>query len=79
MALYEALGYETMKAGGSLGKWDFHAWTGTDAVYVQVKTGRWAGTEEMEAIREAVVPRGARKLVHRWMPHKRLPDIKEVD
>ena len=78
MALFEALGYQTMRSAASLSTWDFHAWCGTEGVYVQVKTGRWPGSAEMEVIKEAVVPPGSRRLVHRWMPRKRLPDVKEV-
>ena len=78
MALFEALGYETMRSAASRSTWDFHAWTASEGVYVQVKTGRWPGAAEMEMIKEAVVPPGCRKLVYRWMPHKRLPDVKEV-
>ncbi len=78
MALYEALGYETVRAGASLGTWDWIGWNNTDIVFCQVKTGRWPRSTEMEAIKEAVVPPNGRKIVHRWMPRKRLPDIKEV-
>ena len=78
MALFEDLGYETIRSAASLSVWDFHAWNRNEGVYVQVKTGRWPGSAEMEVIKEAVVPTGSRKLVHRWMPRKRRPDSKEV-
>ncbi len=78
MRLYEALGYETLRAGASLGTWDFLACNRTEVIFCQVKTGRYPGSVEMEAIREAMVPVNGRKIIHRWMPRRLLPDVKEV-
>lgn len=78
MAFYELQGYETMRSAASLSKWDFHAWTKHDSIYCQVKTRDWPGTNESEILKEAIVPPGARKIIHRWRDRQRLPDIKEV-
>lgn len=50
----------------------------TDIVLVQVKTGRWPGSEEMSVLAEFSAPPNARKLVHRWMPRQRIPDVREL-
>ena len=78
MALYERRGYTTVRAGASLGTWDWVGWNEREFIFCQVKTSRWPGTAEMETIKEAVVPPNGRKLVHRWMPRQREPDEKEV-
>ena len=78
MALYETLGYETLRSAASLSTWDFVAWNNTEVVFCQVKTSRWPGSNEMEIIKEAVVPPNGRKVVHRWMPRKHAPDVKEI-
>lgn len=78
MAIFEAAGYQTMRSAASEGPFDYHAWNGVHGVYVQVKTGRWPGSVEMEVLKACQVPPGSVKLVHRWMPRRRLPDIKEV-
>ena len=76
--LYEDLGYSTMRSARSAGVFDFHAWNAFHGVYVQVKTGRWPGTSEMDILREEHIPPGCQKIVHRWMPHRHRPDVKEV-
>ena len=78
MALYETLGYSTIRSAASLGPWDWIAWNKHEIVFGQTKTGRWPGIPEMEIIQEAMVPPHARKVVHRWMPGKHKPDVREV-
>ena len=78
MALYETLGYEVIRSAASLGVWDWIAWNKHELVFGQTKTGRWPGTDEMEAIELAVVPPNSRKVIHRWMPKKHKPDVREV-
>lgn len=76
--ILEAAGYRCTRSAASLGEWDIVGIGTTDTVLVQVKTGRWPGSEEMEALTLFPVPPNCRKLVHRWMPRKRLPDVREI-
>jgi hypothetical protein len=78
MAYYERQGYLTMRSAASLSPWDFIAWTETDIIYCQVRSSRWPGSKEMEILQETMIPAWGRKVVHRWMPRKREPDIKGV-
>lgn len=71
-------GYRCCKSGGSLGVWDVIGVSHFDVVLVQVKTGRWPGTREMEAIRDFPIPDGVRKLLHRWMPRKKDPESRWI-
>jgi hypothetical protein len=68
-----------MKAGASLGVFDIVAIGSQDIVLCQVKSNRWPGSEEMEAIKLFVCPKNARKLVHRWDTFARLPKVKEIE
>lgn len=76
--LLEASGYVCMRAGASLGVWDVIGIGPVDIVLVQVKSNRWPGTEEMERLALFPAPGWARKLVHRWDDHKRLPKVKTL-
>jgi hypothetical protein len=76
--LLEAAGYAVTRAAASLGAWDLVAIGSTDIVLVQVKTRDWPGTVESETLELSPVPPGARKLIHRWRDHQRLPDVKEL-
>lgn len=78
MQIFESLGYETLRSAASLSIWDFHAWNRNEGVYVQVRTRDWPGLSEMELYRDAVVPKGSRKIIHRWRDRQKLPDVKEV-
>lgn len=78
IAVLEAAGYRCTRSAASLGEWDIVGIGTTDVVLVQTKTGRWPGTEEMEMLALFPVPPNCRKLVHRWMPRQRLPDVKEL-
>lgn len=78
IALLEADGYQCTRAAGSLGAWDIVGIGSVDIVLVQVKTGRWPGTVEMETMKLFPVPANCRKLVHRWEERKRMPLVKEV-
>ena len=77
-ALLEAAGYGVTRSGGSLGVWDLIGLSATEVVCVQVKTRDWPGRVEMRAIREAIVPPNARKLIHRWRKGARAPGVREV-
>lgn len=76
--LLEAAGYSCTRAAASLGVWDVIGVSATDIVLVQVKSNDWAGTVEMESMREFKAPANARKLVHRWRDGARQPDVREV-
>jgi len=76
--LFEAAGYKCMKAGASLGVFDVIGIGSIDIVLVQVKSNRWPGTVEMEAIELFQCPSNARKLVHRWDDRQRLPQVREI-
>ena len=78
IALLEAAGYSCMKAGASLGVFDIIAIGSQDIVLCQVKSGRWPGSVEMEAIQLFKAPTNARKLVHRWDDYARVPLVKEL-
>lgn len=77
--LLESLGYRCMKAGGSLGVFDIIAVSADAVLLIQVKSNRWPGRVEMEAIRLFPCPANAKKLVHRWNDRQRMPDVKEVE
>jgi len=76
--LLEAAGYLCTRAAASLGAWDIIGIGSTDFVLCQVKTRDWPGLVEMETLRNFVAPSNARKLVHRWRPNQRQPDVREV-
>lgn len=78
MRVLEAAGYRCTRSAASLGEWDIIGIGTGDVVLCQVKSGRWPGSLEMGVLREFVVPPGVRKLVHRWMPRKHLPDVQEL-
>lgn len=78
IALLEACGYRCTRAAASLGEWDIIGIGSTDVVLVQVKTNRWPGSVEMEALKLFQAPANARKLVHVWRPRKRTPDVREL-
>jgi len=76
--MLENLGYKCMKAGGSLGVWDLIGINRDRAVLVQVKTGAWPGTEEMIRIMDFECPDQFIKILHKWMPRKRMPEVKVI-
>ena len=77
--LLESLGYYVVKAGGSLGCFDLVALSSVEALLIQVKHGReWPRPAEIEAMRAVPVPPNARRLVHRWRPRQRVPDVREL-
>ena len=78
MDVLEAAGYSCTRSAASLGAWDIIGVSATDMVLVQVKSSRWPGSVEMEGLEDFKAPPNARKLIHRWQPRKRLPDVKEL-
>lgn len=78
MKLLEAAGYRCTKAAASLGAWDIIGVGSNDFVLVQVKTNCWPGSVEMETMRGFPVPPNAKRIIHRWLDRKRMPDTKEI-
>ena len=78
MRLLVAAGYAVTRSGASFGTFDLIGIGSTDIILCQVKSNAWPGTVEMEAIKEFPAPSNARKLIHRWRDHQRLPDVREV-
>ncbi len=78
MAVLEAAGYRCTRSAASLGEWDIVGISSVDVVLCQVKSARWPGTDETEALNLFVVPPNVRKLIHRWRPYQTLPDVKEL-
>ncbi len=75
--LLENTGYRVTRSSASLGEWDLVAIGPLGVQLVQVKTNRWPGSVEMEAMREfPVPPSGVIKVVHRWRDYARYPDMK---
>jgi hypothetical protein len=77
-ALLEAAGYAVTRAAGSLGTWDLVGLGPTGAVVVQVKTRDWPGTVERAALAESCPWPYVTRLVHRWRPRQRRPDVQTV-
>jgi hypothetical protein len=78
MRLLEAAGYKCSRSAASLGEWDIIGVSADGFVLLQCKTRDWPGTEEMEALRGFRCPSNCRRLIHRWRPRMRLPDVKEL-
>jgi len=78
MRLLESMGYACTRAAASLGAWDVIGIGPTDVVLVQVKTNRWPGSLELEALQEFRAPPNARKLLHRWDTRQRAPRVREL-
>ena len=78
MALFESVGYLCIRSAASRSPFDFIAINGSEVVGVQVKSSSWPGAVEMEAIAGVEGPANFRRVVHRWRPYQRLPDVKIV-
>lgn len=74
--LLEAAGYTCVRSSASAGPWDVWGYSAAGWVLVQVKSTRWPGEAEMEALRLEVTPPGTLKLVHRWRAGRGLPDVR---
>ena len=78
MRLFEEEGYRCIRSAASKGEWDFVAISVSDVALVQVKTGRWPGSDEMAAMRAFPCPKGWRKEIHRWLPRRRQPEVRRI-
>lgn len=77
-ALLEAAGYAVVRIAASRGPADLIAFNAAEALFVQVKAGAWPSARERTAFAALLVPPGARKLLHRWLPRQAQPDTEEV-
>lgn len=76
--VFEAAGYQCVKAGGSLGVWDLIGVSSDGIVLCQVKSNAWPDAAEMEAMKLFPAPLNARKLVHSWHDYERQPRIRQL-
>lgn len=76
--LLEAQGYSCMRSAASLGAFDVIGVGSADIVLVQVKTGEWPRSVEMETLRSFAAPANCRKLIHRWRDRQEVPDVREI-
>ncbi|MGH9936052.1 MAG: hypothetical protein ACREAM_07390 [Blastocatellia bacterium] len=65
IALLEASGYVCIRAAASKGVFDLVAVRSDSVAFVQVKSGRWPGADEMRAMADFPAPANCRKVVHR--------------
>jgi Holliday junction resolvase len=79
IALLQSEGYSCTKSGGSLGVFDVIGIGPADVILCQVKSNRWPGAVELDAIREFKAPANARKIVHRWLDRQASPDVMQVE
>lgn len=66
------------RAAGSKGAFDLVGFRRDGVVLVQVKSGVWPSPEERARLLAIPCPANARKEMHRWLPHARLPDVREL-
>ena len=71
-----AQGYGVMRAAGSKGTFDLHAYNNAHGRYVQVKTNEWPSPLEVEAMQTEPVPPGCSKEIWRWDDRARDPRVK---
>lgn len=78
MARDRQAGALVLRAGGSLGLFDYIALFPNFVRLVQVKSNRWPGKIEMEALSQFRAPPYGRKVVERWDDYARTPIVKEI-
>lgn len=71
-------GANVIRAGGSLGIFDLIALYDSYALLIQVKSNRWPGSVEMEALSRFRPPHYGRKIIERWDDYARAPLVREV-
>lgn len=67
-----------VRAGGSLGIFDFLACYPTYCLFIQVKSNRWPGTVEMTGLRDFKTPYYGIKFIERWDDYAKEPMVREV-
>jgi Holliday junction resolvase len=78
VALLQAQGYVCTKSSGSLGVFDVIGIGERDIVLCQVKSNRWPGKADMDAIAKIAAPPTCRKIIHRLLDGGAVPDIREL-
>ena len=78
MALLERDGYKCTRSAASLGIWDIVGIAEDSFVVVQVKSNKWPGRKEMEALQAFKCPPNCRRLVHRWRDGHGQPDVRNL-
>jgi hypothetical protein len=78
MRFLEKIGYSCTRAAASLGVFDVIAIGEAGVRCIQVKSNRWPGSAEMEAITLFRVPTGVTREIWRWDDHARYPLVKTV-
>lgn len=71
-------GAYVVRAGGSLGLFDYLALYPDFIRLVQVKTNRWPAKAEMEALHAFRAPHYGRKIVERWDDYARRPVVRDI-
>ena len=79
MRILEAAGYACCRSAASLGIFDIIAVGPKDFRLVQVKSNRWPGSVEMEAIALFTAPANCSKEVWKFMDRVRMPSIRIVE
>ena len=79
MARRTTEGAYCIRAGGSLGIWDYIALYSDHVALVQVKSNRWPGRDEIQAISTFRAPHYGRKIIERWDDYAREPLVREVE
>ena len=76
--ILEAAGFEVVRAAASKGPFDLVGIGCNGIALVQVKCTRWPSPAECEALALFPAPTNAVKLVYRWRPRARQPDVREL-
>jgi len=77
--LLEDLGYECVRSAASRGTFDVIAFNAKSVKLVQVKSNRWPGSAETEAMELFECPAIASKEVWRWDKFARRPRVKMIE
>lgn len=81
----EALGFRVLRFAGSLSEWDLIAFNKDPKdrlrpaiLLIQVKTTRWPSRNEISAMHNFPAPANCEKVIHRWGPYSREPEVRCV-
>jgi len=72
----EGSGYRCIRiSGGAFGEFDIIGLSSTDVMLCKSCRGKppWAGT--IAELRHVIAPPNTRRMVHRWLPRARLPQV----
>lgn len=79
MRLHSAAGAYCVRAGGSLGIFDFIALYPDYLLLVQVKSNRWPGGRELQALSAFCAPPYGHKIIERWDDYARSPIVRGIE